>query len=544
MFSSYLNNPTGDNMFKQLIQRRQQALLNTACSRNVARIGLLPAIALAFLFIAALSIPTRAQAPITLPEATVNRPYGPVQLSFDGPAPSVTWSQSAANPVPIGILLNSSTGVLSGTPTAAGQFEFVLAVTSNTDATVKGEQRFRMKVNPFALRIELATPTPTPTPPALAPVALTPTRAPTPDRKPSNSDELTISVANVFNPTGLIAPGTTDIIDGQQGNLIENLLPGLALEDYCVVQVVRWKQAAGSAGAPAKYEAKDRWYLFQKLTDPDNSAQAIWKLQEKQDGVRIYGSKRVAALLIHLDALESWDIKYAVKVTERIPANIQNVLDLAGVIASKGVARDAAPPTANLWGGQLLTNINDIPSDIAFKGSIKFINPDGSNDQQPTEYAKSYINEGRYHWDVSVGLPVKSFSEVQYEASSGVVSAKKTERQNAYGLLNVFLNPKGVDLSDDAAFSTLHFVAGVPISGKPLDRPMVGLGMGFYKTPIKFNIFAGPVFNRIREPRTLQAGDVATDAALQADLRTRWVTKFIFGINMPVRQFVKALGAK
>jgi hypothetical protein len=84
----------------------------------------------------------------------------------------------------------------------------------------------------------------------------------------------------------------------------------------------------------------------------------------------------------------------------------------------------------------------------------------------------------------------------------------------------------------------------VPISGKPLDRPMVGLGMGFYKTKVKFNIFAGPVFNRVREPRTLQTGDVATDAALQSDLRTRWVTKFIFGINMPVRQFVKALGGK
>jgi hypothetical protein len=219
-------------------------------------------------------------------------------------------------------------------------------------------------------------------------------------------------------------------------------------------------------------------------------------------------------------------------------------LDLAGVISPKGFDETARHQSStNLWGGQLLTNINDIPSDIAFTGNIKFT-AEGGNAQQAKEYTKAYINEGRYHWDVSVGLPLKSFSEVQYDASSGLVTAKKTERQNAYGLLNLFLNPQGVDLSGDSVFHTLHFVVGVPISGKPLDRPMAGLGMGFYKTKLKFNIFAGPVFNRVRQPQTLQAGDLATDAALQSDLRTRWVTKFIFGVNIPVRQFVKALSPK
>lgn len=505
---------------------------------------LLRATAYALLFIAAHAAPAFSQTIITLPDATVGTAYGPVQLTGQGAAAPVTWSAQpvppAVNALPPGIILNTATGTLTGVPTTTGDYTFVLVVTDNANPAITGEQKVRMKIN-NALRIVLAPPAPV-IPLALPAVPPNRTSAPKPDKDPSNSDELTISVANEFNPAGLITPGTVDIIDGKQRDLIENLLPNLAVDDYCVIQVVRWKQATAAKDAPAKYEAKDRWYLYQKVIDPKNESQAIWVLQEKQDGVRIFGSKRVAALLIHLDALPTWDIKYAVKVTERIPANVQNVLDLAGVIASKGAERATAPPNVNLWGGQLLTNINDIPSDIAFKGNIKFTNADGSSDQQPNDYTKAYINEGRYHWDVSVGLPLKSFSEVQYDASGGVVTAKKTERQNAYGLLNLFLNPKGVDLSDDSAFKTLHFVVGVPISGKPLDRPMVGLGMGFYKTKIKFNIFAGPVFNRVREPRTLQTGDVATDAALQSDLRTRWVTKFIFGINMPVRQFVKALG--
>jgi hypothetical protein len=83
-----------------------------------------------------------------------------------------------------------------------------------------------------------------------------------------------------------------------------------------------------------------------------------------------------------------------------------------------------------------------------------------------------------------------------------------------------------------------------PISGKPLDRPMIGLGIGSYKTGFKFNLFAGAVFNRVREPRTLAAGQAATTGQLEADLQTRRVTKFIFGFNIPVKQFKDALTPK
>ena len=69
---------------------------------------------------------------------------------------------------------------------------------------------------------------------------------------------------------------------------------------------------------------------------------------------------------------------------------------------------------------------------------------------------------------------------------------------------------------------------------------MVGLGIGFYKTSLKFNLFAGAVFNRVREPQTLGAGQTATGAELEADMRTKRVTKFIFGFNIPVGQFMKA----
>lgn len=54
----------------------------------------------------------------------------------------------------------------------------------------------------------------------------------------------------------------------------------------------------------------------------------------------------------------------------------------------------------------------------------------------------------------------------------------------------------------------------------------------------------GIVFNRVREPQTLAAGQTATDAQLQSDLRTRRVRKFIFGFNIPVKQLKDALSPK
>ena len=70
------------------------------------------------------------------------------------------------------------------------------------------------------------------------------------------------------------------------------------------------------------------------------------------------------------------------------------------------------------------------------------------------------------------------------------------------------------------------------------------MGIGFYKTQLKFNIFGGVAFNRVSEPRTLATGQAATAAALESDLVTRRVRKFIFGINIPVKQFKDALTKK
>ena len=159
--------------------------------------------------------------------------------------------------------------------------------------------------------------------------------------------------------------------------------------------------------------------------------------------------------------------------------------------------------------------------------------------EQSKEYAKKFDNEGRYHWDISVGLPVKSVKELSFKTEGNQVVAEAKERQSVYGFLNLY--PWAVDLKSEGHYTRPHLVLGVPLASKPLQRPFLGVGTGVFKTPIKFNIFAGVVFQRERVPRTLAEGDIATTGQLEADLRTRWVRKFMFGINLPVGQIKDAI---
>jgi large repetitive protein len=70
----------------------------------------------------------------TLTPAQVNKPYS-LQLSASGGG-NLTWSV-AAGALPAGLSLNASTGLVSGTPTAAGDSSFQIKVTDGTRSDVQ-----------------------------------------------------------------------------------------------------------------------------------------------------------------------------------------------------------------------------------------------------------------------------------------------------------------------------------------------------------------------------------------------------------------------
>jgi hypothetical protein len=369
-----------------------------------------------------------------------------------------------------------------------------------------------------------------------------PEKTPTPecDKTLSDGDTVTYSVVNTDNSlhdkiekARIKSEDVTGVINGtvytKNGS---SPLDG----DYCIVHIIEWLIKGDDQAAASKADVlREHWALYKY-----DESKKKWVPEPAQKGTRIYGKSRVNVLAIHKDTMSTWDIDYTVSVTKKTPTNIANALDLASIITSGKVAKLGAgnTTTPTRWGGGLMC-INSLPSDIAVEGEIIIRNTQNDAVQQPKTYSKTYDNEGKYWWDVSVGVPLKEVKEVQFNSSDGTVTAKEVSRQNAYGFLNIFFGKK--DLKSDGFLKTPHLVFGVPISKKPLDRPVIGLGYGIHKWTINFDMYAGVVFNRVREPRTLGVGASATEGQLEADLQTRRVRKFIFGVNLPLRQIKDAL---
>ncbi|MBI1761578.1 MAG: putative Ig domain-containing protein [Acidobacteria bacterium] len=72
--------------------------------------------------------PTITVTPSTVPAGTAGLAYGPVNFMQTGGSGTITWSVSSNN-LPAGLMLNSSTGVLSGTPTIAAGVNVTIRAT-------------------------------------------------------------------------------------------------------------------------------------------------------------------------------------------------------------------------------------------------------------------------------------------------------------------------------------------------------------------------------------------------------------------------------
>lgn len=212
---------------------------------------------------------------------------------------------------------------------------------------------------------------------------------------------------------------------------------------------------------------------------------------------------------------------YRVEVTKKLPSQIQDLFEL---LSPHGLAkaRDVPLEPVALWGGRSM-GIASVPSDVKVTPSVT------TGGKTTALESRTYDNEGRYYWDISAAVPLRSIKETTYDSSAGSFTPKNVDRQTLYAVFNVF--PFAVDTKGtNYRWFTPALLVGLGITDKPLDRLLFAGAIGLNKV----QFFWGCSVTRKQFP-----GPAGNPQAITFAYRSH----SIFGLNVPIRQVLKTLKA-
>lgn len=305
---------------------------------------------------------------------------------------------------------------------------------------------------------------------------------------------------------------------------------------YLIVNLVHWIPGANN-GAGDAHAPESSWYLIH----PESGRSTSLKDPVLDASLRIFGSKSIGLLVVHegISAIAPMNVRYTIEAKAKKSVQESDALSLFNLVVGGVRALARNPADDYLVGARPITNISKLPADIAISGAAYPRTGSAEEQKAAATFTQTYDDEGFARWDVSIGIPVKGVSEVQYNSTDGTVQAKTVSKVNAYGLFHWY--PYPVDLKSDYPWLP-SVVGGLPLSGKPLNKPFVGLAIGTRKPfPFRVNVFAGVVFNKVFSPATLPTGSSASPGQLNNDLDSHRVRKLLVGIDIPIPQFIKAI---
>jgi len=345
---------------------------------------------------------------------------------------------------------------------------------------------------------------------------------------------------------------------------------------YCAIHVVRW-------GDDSTVVDKSNWYIY-RGRGGRASYGGRWS-PARFAGTRIYGSDRLAVLYVHVnvpaltraaalkelapkaaagvtaesllpanrDAAESvmssrqqflrsigdyiverayTKIHYQIDVIKKLPAPIQNLQDAIGMVQGALAEQSLLTLTerVGLYAGDIY-DIHHVPSDITITGQLINATPLESTTLELGK--QTYDNEGLYYWDVSLGIPVRSVTQLDFEASGGQVFAKEVDSTQLMALMNIFWRPMD---TKNVKFALIPSpIVGVALAKKPLTKILAGLSIGLNKV----QVYGGYQWSQI-EKAPVEAEEVTAPTEDTTEYQGNWVV----GINVPVRQVIDFLKAK
>jgi hypothetical protein len=309
-----------------------------------------------------------------------------------------------------------------------------------------------------------------------------------------NLDVNNATIASVGNAQRLV---TTFLQDAK--------IPTPAQKFSCIINVVRWGK---DTKTQKDVVTKSNWYVY--------NPQSTWTDTDLLTNKRIYGVARPYVLAIHLNVPSgsSDDFEFAYKYTavQRLPTNIQNLQSAISLFKTRTEAT-----TIDMWALGSLEG--KPPSDITITPAI--VNNGTAMNLQSTD--TKFDDEGLYRWDISIGVPIVSYTQLQSIVNSnGQVNTVNIDKRNLLVLGNLFLKP--VDVKSSTFLTVPHLVGGISLASKPLHGAMAGLGWG----PVISNFYVGAM--------------IITDNLPNNKLAHHY--KLAFGLNLPMRTLAAKLGLK
>lgn len=314
-----------------------------------------------------------------------------------------------------------------------------------------------------------------------------------------------------FNDTLLTGSGTDTPLAATLKDVLKNPEVWPARTGYAAVHLVR--EDAESV--------RDRWVLAVRRRGTIVLA----------SGRRILGAREMAFVFVHVNVpragkttLAELQDKYAdlelrAIVKSKLPANVEHLIALLKITG----AQVRAAQTAGLLGFGTVSDVH-VPSDItAF--AVR------SAPLLPVGHAVTFDNEGKYFWDVTVGVPVNKMSLLEYSDANGAFAPKVVNKQSVYGMVNLY--PWPVDIkSGTARWLMPRAVIGLGLTGRPGDNFLLG---GAWGLP-QLQFFVGSGFATHRE---LKAG---SDPANGSNYTQKYSSRLTYGINIPVLSALKKVG--
>jgi len=313
--------------------------------------------------------------------------------------------------------------------------------------------------------------------------------------------------------------------------LLTRLLPESANfsdpNSYCLLHIVKWGEPSSKGQLPAQ----QHWYVVPRGRRDWTNADLA--------GTRLYGTRHVSLVYVHLNLQASVDLAsyaptYEITSEGRTKAPVQHAKDLLTLFP--GAARQELAGGGKAFWGWSGFDVQD-PSDITAKASVKYAVSLAQASSAPTPGAEARVNqpspatvplvaegslgdpvkfdnEGLYRWDVSVGVPIRGIKELTIDPKTGEGSPTNVDRANILALFDFYIRP--VDIHGGSFTYVPHFVGGVTVTDKPLNKLMAGIAW----SPIIADFYVGALWVK---------KDIPGSTSREYDLQ------FTFGLNVPVR---------